>query len=403
MCKQMKNAPMLDFPVEEYEQRHRRLQAQLAQQGLAGAVFTSRYNVRYWCGFQSVVWVSKISTPGILIVSADGRKRLIGSHSAYESMRYTTCLEDGELMYYGASRDGKPHPASYRQAIVDTLREFGMAGEAVGMELGTTMRLHINMNDYRYVLDESRICPRDFTPAIWKIRSVKSPAEIEQLAHCARISEKAYEAAFASIDFDASTEQSINTAYCAEAYRLGAERQEPMIVCFGPGRYNAGNCPPSQKRVTRIEHAVLTFDGGPIYRGYYSDTIRQGVVGSLSPRQQEYAKMSQEVLDYTLSNIRAGANAREVMAKQDAYVDKHGYGDVYKTRGWTGHGIGLEIHEPPTISSDCDWTLEEGNVLAVEPDIGDEEWGGFAHEENVVVTKDGCRLLTDFLPGVKLL
>ena len=74
----------------ESGERRGAVQAQLAQQGLAGAVFTSRYNVRYWCGFQSVVWVSKISTPGILIVSADGRKRLIGSHSAYESMRYTT-------------------------------------------------------------------------------------------------------------------------------------------------------------------------------------------------------------------------------------------------------------------------------------------------------------------------
>ena len=141
----MKNAPMLDFPLEEYEQRYRRLQEEMEARKVAGTISTSQYNIRYFCGFQSVVWVSKISTPGILIVAADGRKRLIGSASAYETMRYTSCLSDDELMYYSASAPDRPD--SYADAIVQTLREFGLANAAVGMELGTTMRLHINYAD----------------------------------------------------------------------------------------------------------------------------------------------------------------------------------------------------------------------------------------------------------------
>ena len=398
----MKNAPMLDFPLEEYEQRHRRLQEEMEARKVAGTIFTSQYNIRYFCGFQSVVWVSKISTPGILIVAADGRKRLIGSASAYETMRYTSCLSDDELMYYSASAPDRPD--SYADAIVQTLREFGLANAAVGMELGTTMRLHINYADYQRVMAAcSEMKQVDFTPAIWAMRSVKSPREVEMMRRGAAISAAAYEKTFDSVDFETSTEQSLNVTYCAEAYRRGAEREEPMIVCFGRGRYNAGNCPPSTKRIDRQEHAVLTFDGGPIYKGYYSDTIRQGVVGSMTERQKDYVKMAQDVLAYTLSNIREGVNTRELMEMQDRYVEKNGYGEVNRTKGWTGHGIGLEIHEPPTISSGCDWTLRAGNVLAVEPDIGDSEIGHFSHEENIVVTKDGYDLLTDFLPGVRIL
>lgn len=400
----MRNSPMLDFPKEEYALRHQRLYDEMDACGVDTVIFTTQYNVRYFCGFQSVVWSSKISTPGLLIMARDGRCRLIGSRSAYETMRYTSCLTDEQLLYYGAAAAGEHRPASYLQAITGTLTEFGAAGGRVGMELGSTMRLHMNQSLYQQLRAQlPNMQPVDFTSHIWALRSVKSENEVQAMRRCAAISEAAYKKAFSSIEFGKTTEASLNIIYCAESYRQGAEREEPMIVCFGQGRYNAGNCPPSEKLITRTEHEVLLFDGGPIWRGYYSDTIREAVVGSMTERQKDYAKVSQEVLDYTLSNIKEGVNIRELMERQDAYIDRHGYGDVNRTRGWTGHGIGLEIHEPPTISADCDWDLRAGNVLAVEPTIGDDTLGHFSHEENIVVTKDGYQLISDFLPGIIVL
>ncbi len=400
----MKNAPLLDFPKQEFEQRHNRLLAEMAQKGIDVAMFTTQYNVRYFCGFQSAVWVSKISTPGLLLVAADGRRRLIGSRGSFETMRFTSSLLDDEFLHYGKGTAENPLPASFAEAVIQTLNEFGAANGRVGMELGTTHRLHVNQAVFNQILaGVPTMQPIDFTGSIWEIRSVKSAAEVEMMRSCARISEAAYKKALASVQRGRSTENDVNRVYCAEAYRLGAERQEPMIITFGKGRYNAGNSPPSDKIISGEKHEVLSFDGGPIYRGYYSDTIRMAVVGGLSPRQADYYKMAKEALSYTLGNIKEGVRVNDIMQLQDSYIEKQGFAEQNRTKGWSGHGIGLEIHEPPTISAGCDTVLKAGNVLAIEPCIGDDELGHFAHEENILVTKTGYELISNFLPDITVL
>ncbi len=395
---------MLEFPTEEYIRRHEHLQKEMQKCGVDVVMFTTPYNIRYFCGFQSVVWVSKIATPGTLIVKSDGQKRLIGSRSAYETMKYTSCLSENELLYYGKSTPDNARPASHTDALIQTLTEFGAKSGRLGMELGTTMRLHINQDTYQAVMNGIQDTTMvDFTSNIWSIRSVKSKNEIAALKKCAMISKLAYQKALSCIKLGETTEKSLNAVYCAEAYRQGAERQEPMIVCFGQGRYNAGNCPPSDKIITDTKGEILLFDGGPIFKGYYSDTIRMAVVGGLSPRQEDFYKMAKETLYYTLENIKPGVSVSQLMEMQDRFVEKSGYADNNLTKGWSGHGIGLEIHEPPTISSDCDIILQEGNTLAIEPTIGDDILGHFTHEENIVVTKTGYELISDFLPDITIL
>ena len=139
---------------------------------------------------------------------------------------------------------------------------------------------------------------------------------------------------------------------------------------------------------------------------YYADMTRTFVKGEPSP---ELTKMYDAVLESqeaALSMIRAGVNGRDVHKKVSDILHQAGYKTLAHDQkpgeplqeGFihgTGHGVGLEIHEAPRVST-ADEELIPGDVVTVEPGLYDKEVGGVRIEDLVVVTEDGCRNLTNF-------
>ena len=101
--------------------------------------------------------------------------------------------------------------------------------------------------------------------------------------------------------------------------------------------------------------------------------------------------------------IRDGVPCYEVSAKMDAMVAARGFEPWNQTRGWVGHSVGLDIHEPPTLSCDCDMILRKDMILSVEPLMMDEENGMIATEHNILVTENGYENLTPWLPDLVIL
>jgi Xaa-Pro aminopeptidase len=139
---------------------------------------------------------------------------------------------------------------------------------------------------------------------------------------------------------------------------------------------------------------LVTFDVGCVVDGYCSDCTRTFATGELtSALADAYAIVRQAQLD-GLAAVRARAHGRDVDAASRVAIEAAGLGENYGHG--LGHGVGLEVHEAPTLRPESDDVLEAGNVVSVEPGLYLPGVGGCRIEDLVAVTEDGCEILTHF-------
>lgn len=162
-----------------------------------------------------------------------------------------------------------------------------------------------------------------------------------------------------------------------------------FIVASGP-RGGLPHAHPTDRVIARGE--LVTFDFGGILDGYCSDESVTVAVGEASHRQREIYGIVKEAHDLALERVRPGVSCREVDAAARDHIASRGFFENFGHG--TGHGIGLEIHEKPTLSPRSDEILAEGMVITIEPGIYLPGWGGVRIEDTVCVTADGCRPLT---------
>lgn len=148
---------------------------------------------------------------------------------------------------------------------------------------------------------------------------------------------------------------------------------------------------PSDRKIEKGDFVTLDF--GAMYKGYRSDMTRTVAVGEASEKQKEiYAIVKAANLEGEKA-IKAGVSGKVPDDCARGYIRNAGYGDFFGHG--LGHGVGLDIHEEPFMSSSCERTLEEGCVITVEPGIYLPDWGGVRIEDTVLVRRDGIEILTN--------
>jgi Xaa-Pro aminopeptidase len=224
-----------------------------------------------------------------------------------------------------------------------------------------------------------------------ELRRVKDAGEIERIAEAARIADEALAAVLPLLGQEV-TEREVALGLDYEMRRLGADGSSfPTIVGSGPNGAKP-HARPSERRVQPGELVVIDF--GAIVDGYCSDMTRTFCVGE--PDEDVLLRMVATVKESQregVAAVKAGVSARQVDETCRAVIADAGWGDAF-IHG-TGHGVGLEIHEAPRVASTSDDVLAAGHVVTVEPGVYLAEHGGVRIEDTVVVTDDGCTVLTN--------
>lgn len=150
---------------------------------------------------------------------------------------------------------------------------------------------------------------------------------------------------------------------------------------------------PSDKIIKEGE--LITVDFGCKYQGYCSDFTRTFAVGKkeISPKLSEIYQIVEEAQWKGFQAVRPGVRCSEVDQVVRNYIQQKGYGEYFVHS--TGHGLGIEVHEEPSISSQDSTILKPGMVITVEPGIYIPGLGGIRIEDDVLVTENGHELLTN--------
>lgn len=225
------------------------------------------------------------------------------------------------------------------------------------------------------------------------LRVRKDEAELERLREAARLSDAVSEAIRAlGADAIGMTERELAAEIEDRLAAVGGDGVSfETVVGSGPN----GARPHHRHGERPIESGdPVVLDFGTWFEGYPGDQTRTVVFDGEPP--DEFREVHEAVLDAHNAGVEAvepGVEAREVDRAAREVLENRGYGDAFIHR--TGHGVGLDVHESPYVTSENDRELEPGMVCSVEPGVYLEGEFGVRIEDLVVVTEDGCERLND--------
>jgi Xaa-Pro aminopeptidase len=369
--------------VNPFSGRIRALLGDVTRAGLDGLLITNLINVRYVTGFSGTAGAA-ILMPDRCVLVVDFRyagsaREVLGQHTdtlvelVVTDRTYDETLAD-VLRQSRATRlgiEGASMTVSRFQALSASLDPPAPAG-------GTARTVAVVATD---LMVERR-------------RAVKDEIEIETLREAAgRLSQVArHVPAFARAN---RSERDIAGDIDASLRAAGFERPAfETIVASGPNSARP-HARPGSRRLAPGDGVVLDFGG--VYDGYCVDLTRTVYVGAPSAPLLRLAAAVREAHAAAIAAVRPGARPSEIDRAARDVLAGHGLGEAFGHG--TGHGLGLEVHEIPRISklpgALPDEPVVAGMVFTIEPGAYVEGVGGVRIEDDVLVTLDGCDVLTD--------
>lgn len=353
----------------DYSKRIKRLQKTLRRRKIDGILISQPQNRRYLSGFTTVDHDISESS-GVLFIPASGKGWLL------TDFRYALQAEQ-EVGHLGIK--------IYKRGLLQFLEKFLPKQEIGSMGFESHYMLHSTAQSLEKSFAKLKMKLVPLTGLVEKMRCIKEPAEIEVIRKSVRLNEKVFKAVFQTIQ-PGMSEIDVALALEQEMRKRGAERPSfDSIVASGDN----GALPHAVPAPSPIaKNRSLTIDMGLVLDGYCSDMTRTFAVGKADKKYKKIHRIVRRAQLAGIKAVRAGVTGQEVDRAARNVIAEAGYGKYFGHS--LGHGVGLAVHEAPSVSQKGTAKLKEGMVITIEPGIYIQGWGGIRLEDMVVVTKDGC-------------
>jgi len=317
--------------------------------------------------------------PVVALVPVDGPPAIV--LPALEAVKVAQAADELEAFPY---TDEEGHTRAFQKACA----AVELADCVVGVEALQMRLLEVRLLE-RYAPGCTLVPAEE---VLGELRVCKDAPELAHMRRAIDVTETALRATMGGQVRAGMTEQAVAALLKIEMLRAGGEGLSfPPIVVAGPNSASP-HATPSERPIQPGDAIVV--DCGATAGGYAADITRTFVVGELEP---ELARVYEVVLAANAAGRAAagpGVPAEAVDQAARAVIEAAGYGEYFIHR--TGHGLGLEVHEPPYIVAGNQRPLEPGMTFTVEPGIYLPGRGGVRIEDDVVVTPGGAESLTTF-------
>ncbi len=385
--------PKLKISEEGYQKRLAHLRQVLIERKLDAALITNGVSIYYLAGFFHMV----TERPAALLVLPEGKPIFFGPLLEADHLQHQT-KSVGDVHTY-LDYPGVTHPI---HLFSEWLTDYKLDKAAIGTDnpagaAGTMGYTGPSLNE---VMKEARF--EKIGDVLWEMRLTKSEEELDLIRESAKWGNLAHQllqeyTQLGMWDAEIALQATLDATSIMKK-TLGPD-YEPISgtrCCSAGFRGQVGwkSSMPHSIAINRVlmEGDVLVTGAGADIGGYNSELERTMILGKPTDRQKHYFEVMLKAQDAAIKALKPGALCADVDKAANKIIHEAGLKDLI--RHHTGHGIGLQGHEPPWLDQGNQQELKSGMVVSIEPGIYRLEYAGFRHSDTAIITEDGYELVT---------
>ena len=373
------------FADEEFENRTLRAQEIMHRYELDGILLTTPQNIRYFTGYDSQFWESP-TRPWFVIVPLSGKPIAIVPEIGASEFNKTWL---DEIKTWPSPRPEDEGISLLKSNLENLKKTFGQ----IGLELGSEIALRMPVRDFIKLKEIVNTNLVDGSDAIWDMRMIKTNEEIKKIKFICSIASDAYNALPSTLSIG-NTEREAVHKLKMDILNRGADSVPFMPGISGQGGVSQIVCGPTDRILD--DGDILFIDTGSTFDGYFCDFDRNYAFGKVTSDVEKVYHVLWQATEVGIKTAIPGATTNDIFNAMNKIIQDNGA--IGNNVGRLGHGLGLQLTEPPSHRYGDKTIIKENMVLTIEPAMEYAPGKMLVHEENIIIQKDGAELITKRAP-----
>jgi len=364
-----------DFPIKEFENRLGRVQSKMRGKKLDALFFTNEAEIRYFTGFRTLFWQSP-TRPWFLIIPAAGKPIAVIPEIGRALMAATWVDDIRTWSSPNKDDDGVT-------LLISTLQPYKNVGMLMGRESDLRMPL-LDLGILQQRLPGTHFC--NATPLVQSVRMIKSTAEIKKISAICEIASNSFDNA-QNLFYEGQPLDQAFKAFKIDLLKQGAEDVPYLVGGCEQDGYGDVISPPTQRPHQKGD--ILMLDTGATLTGYFCDFDRNFAISQASDTANHAYQTLTRATNTALEIARPGVTCQDIFVAMQNVIDQPSTGV-----GRYGHGLGIQLTEPPSIIDFDETVLQSGMVITIEPSMITKDQKIMVFEENILIEDGPPRLLS---------